>query len=696
MSIDDINHSQMRNVIISLLEIKDSDIRITTLKQCQNAVDKSIHIGGAFSSIIPFVSLFYGDIIKTDVTNPTKSGQDIFILSKGHCVASLASIYADLGYFDSSLLIKTRSICSVIKGHPGPVLPGVYVSTGPLGQGLGVAQGLALQGKANPHFDVFCLTGDGELQEGLIWEAVMYSGHKKLDNLCMIIDANSGQLDDTKQLILPLPQLGKKIESFNWNVLDVDGMQYGPVLEALKTFKTGHRNGRPTAIICNTRKGFGGFSSAMTSHKATLQDALVQQELDLQIKQMKDRVSDFIRLGNDVIRPNNQKISLEDIVQFSARLNLKVETNHGQISDVKPIPPKTKLVAAPTRDKKINYNNQDLPIPDKTKEHSASSVITQAMRIFARDTRVVSIDADLASTSGLEAGISYVDSSRAMNVGVAEANMMNIAEAYAVTGHNVWISTFCPFFDWKVLRRIAIGYQERKEVIDTKSGWLTAGHNLDITFLATAPNFETTTNGATHMGNDDILLFDAIAHLNIIDCSCPNQLLGIMKWIMEGNKGLVYLRIMRAASKVIYDEHFNFQFGKGYILRQSDKDQAVIISSGRGVHEALTAADELNNAGLGVGVVDMPSIDRDLLIKLSKSGKYLIIAEQNNGYIIRHLKEFVFNDSKSIDTSRIISINALDAEGKPRFIHSGTYQELLQYCGLSAKQLVEKIKNTLH
>ena len=696
MSIYEVNHAQLRNVIISLLEIKDSDIRITTLRQCQNAIDKSIHIGGAFSSIIPFVTLFYGDIIKIDVSNPTKRGQDIFILSKGHCVASLASIYADLGYFDSSSLIKTRSICSMIKGHPGPVLPGVHVSTGPLGQGLGVAQGLALQGKSNPHFDVFCLTGDGELQEGIIWEAVMFSGYKKLDNLCMIIDANSGQLDDTKQLILPLPQLGKKIESFNWNVFEVDGTQYGPVLDALKTFKIGHRNGRPTAIICNTKKGFGGFSSSMSSHKATFSDAQVQQELELQIKQRKDRVSDFIRLYNDLIRPYNQQISIEDIVQFAAKLNLKVETDHGEILDVKPISPKSKLTAAPIRDKKINYNNQDIPILDKTKEYSASSIITQAMRIFAKDTRVVSIDADLASTSGLEAGVSYVDSSRALNVGVAEANMMNIAEAYAVTGHNVWISTFCPFFDWKVLRRIAIGYQERKEVIATKSGWLTPGHNLDITFLATAPNFETTTNGATHMGNDDLLIFDAMAHLNIIDCSCPNQLLGIMKWIMEGNKGLIYLRIMRAPSKVIYDERFNFQFGKGYILRQSNQDQAMIISSGRGVHEALIAADELNISGLGVGVVDMPSIDKDILIDLSKSGKYLIIAEQNNGYIIRHLKEFVFNDSKLIDTSRIISINALDSEGKPRFIHSGTYQELLQYCGLSSKQLVEKIKNILH
>jgi transketolase C-terminal domain/subunit len=197
------------------------------------------------------------------------------------------------------------------------------------------------------------------------------------------------------------------------------------------------------------------------------------------------------------------------------------------------------------------------------------------------------------------------------------------------------------------------------------------------------------------MGNDDLLVFDAIAHLKIIDCSCPNQLLGIMKWIMEGNKGLVYLRIMRAPSKVIYQGDFQFQFGRGYVLHESEQDKAVVISSGRGVHEAIRAADELSSSGIPVGVVDMPSIDEELLVKLYDSGSYLVIAEQNNGYIIRHLKEILFRRTKSIDTSRIVAINTLDQESNARFIHSGTYAELLQYCGLSSAQLAETIKKVL-
>jgi len=137
----------LRNGLVKLLEIKDADIRIMTLKQAHDAIDKSIHIGGAFSATIPLVSLFYGEIMQLDITNPTRRGQDMFVLSKGHSVAPMASIYADLGYFDRSVLKNSRSKESILNGHPGPILPGCHISTGPLGQGLAVAEGFALVGK---------------------------------------------------------------------------------------------------------------------------------------------------------------------------------------------------------------------------------------------------------------------------------------------------------------------------------------------------------------------------------------------------------------------------------------------------------------------------------------------------------------------------------------------------------------------
>jgi transketolase len=271
--------------------------------------------------------------------------------------------------------------------------------------------------------------------------------------------------------------------------------------------------------------------------------------------------------------------------------------------------------------------------------------------------------------------------------------MMGIGEAFAALGCQTWISTFCPFFDWKVMRRVAVGHQERLEAIAAPDGWLSEGHGLDLVMLATAANFETRTNGATHMGNDDCTIFDGMAHLKIIDVSCPRQMLALLQWSMAGNRGLLYVRVMRAPSPVIYGSDYVFEFGKGHVVRESADDRAVIVSSGRGVHEALAAATECAAHGIGVGVIDMPSIDEDLLIRMYESGRIVCLAEQNNGYILQNLLKILFRRRKySVGAmERLMTINTLDAQGKPRFIHSGTYEELTEAFGLSAPRLARAV-----
>ncbi len=677
--------------VLKLLAIKDSDIRILTLEQCRDAVDKGLHAGGAFSAVIPLVSLFYGGFIDLDVEQPTRRGQDMFVLSKGHAVAPLASIYAELGYFGRAVLRNSRSYTSILNGHPGPLLPGVHISTGPLGQGLSVAQGFALIGQSSPRYDTYCMVGDGELQEGLIWEAVMYSAHKRLDNLCVLVDRNNGQLDIVDRLIFPLPDLEAVFRAFGWQVHSVDSTKYNGVRGALRQFKYGERNGKPTAIICRATKGQGGFSNLMNAHKAVIRDALMDQEMALQADLRRARVGEFSAWYRGLgCQPEGERLQ-DELLGMARDMHIGIqESSSGELAITSLVGP---MVAkrAPRRDKSIRYDPSALPRIDKGKEYSASSIITAAMKVFARDSRVVSIDADLASTSGLEAGVAAVDQTRALNVGVAEANMMNIGEAYAAMGYNAWVSTFCPFFDWKVLRRIAVGYQERLETMASPDGWLSEGHGLDLTFVATAANFETRTNGATHMGNDDVTIFDGMAHLKIIDVSCPQQLLGIMKWIAAGNRGLVYVRVMRAGSAVLYDEGFEFEFGKSYALRRSPEDSAVIISSGRGVHEALAASAECAGRGVQVGVVDMPSVDEAMLLELYDSGKLLCVAEQNNGYLWRSLWSILSRRRDSIQTSQLLAVNTLGPGGRPLFIHSGTYEQLLEAFGLTPAQLAETI-----
>src|SRR5918992_1846078 len=573
----------LRDGILKLLAVKDSDVRLLTLEQCRDAVDKSLHAGGAFSATIPLVTLYYGGFIDVDVADPTRSGQDLFVLSKGHAVAALASIYAELGYIDRSVLKNSRSYSSILNGHPGPVLPGIQIATGPMGQGFAVAQGFAIAGRVSPRFDAYALCGDGEMQEGPIWEAVMFAGQKHLDNLCVMIDRNNGQLDMANRMIFPMPDLDAVFRSFNWNVHNVDSTQYDGIYAALEQFRFGPRNGRPTAIICYATKGHGALSDFLNKHKVTVPDRLIEQELRLQADQRRSRVSEFAAFHDRLGEYADGKPLQEMLAEIAGGMRLEMQATGDTIALSQTIGPMVTRRAHP-RNKRVEYDASQLPVVDRTKQYAASDIVTAAMKVFAVDPRVVSIDADLATTSGLEGGVAAVDQRRALNVGVAEANMMGLGEAFAALGYNAWISTFCPFYDWKVLRRIAVGHQERLEAIAAKDGWLSEGHGLDLTMLATAANFETRTNGATHMGNDDCTIFDGLAHLKIIDVSCPQQMLSLMRWIMEGNRGLLYVRVMRTPSAVIYPSDYLFELGRGHVLRESAGDAAVIVSSGRGVH----------------------------------------------------------------------------------------------------------------
>jgi transketolase len=687
-----------RQGILKLLAIKDSDVRLSTLEQCRDAVDKSLHAGGAFSATIPLVTLYYGGFMDIDVVDPTRRGQDLFVLSKGHAVAALASIYAEFGYFDRTVLRNSRACDSILNGHPGPLLPGVHLATGPMGQGLSVAQGFAIIGHQSPTFDCYCLCGDGELQEGPIWEAVMYAGQKHLDNLCVMVDHNQGQLDLANRMVFPMPHLETVFSSFGWDVKSVDATQYDGMFTALEHFRYRPRNGKPMALICHSTKGHGALSEFLNKHKVTVPDALIEQEMSLQMLQRREREQEYGRFHR-ALDDHPEGGSLQQaLVDAVGSMYLEaVQSSGGELS-LPTSSPGVQTRRAPARIKRIRYDDGLLPRLDRAKQYSAGDIVTAAMKVFARDPAVVSIDADLATTSGLEAGVAAVDQRRALNVGVAEANMLGVGEAFAIHGFNAWVSTFCPFFDWKVMRRVAVGYQERLETIASQDGWLAEGHGLDLTMLATAANLETRTNGATHMGNDDNTIFDGLAHLKIVDASCPQQLLAIMRWIMEGNRGLVYLRVMRTPSAVIYSPDYTFEFGKADVPCDAPDAAAVIVSSGRGVHEALAAASQCASRGVSVGVVDMPSIDEELLIGLCRSGKLICLAEQNNGYILQNLLKVVYWRCPDVATSalrRVLAINTLDAGGRPRFIHSATYEELIAAFGLEPAQIADAVVNGL-
>jgi transketolase C-terminal domain/subunit len=510
-----------------------------------------------------------------------------------------------------------------------------------------------------------------------------------------MVDRNNGQLDLANRMVFPMPELERVFASFDWQVHSVDATQYDGLYTALEQFRYGPRNGKPTAIICHATKGHGALSDFLNKHKVTVPDAIIEQELALQSALRADRVSDFLRFHRSLADQPDGQQRQDALLDVAASMKLDVgRTAGGELSLRGTIGP-VLTRRAPRRDKRIVYDAALLPKIDPARQYAASDIVTAAMKVFARDSRVVSIDADLATTSGLEAGVAAVDQRRGLNVGVAEANMLLVGEAFAALGYQTWVSTFCPFYDWKVMRRVAVGHQERLETIAASDGWLSEGHGLDLTMLATAADFETRTNGATHMGNDDATVFDGLAHLKIVNVSCPQQMLSLMKWIMEGNRGLLYVRVMRTPSAVIYGGDYTFEFGRGHTLIDDANAAAVIVSSGRGVHEGLAAAELCRQRGLDVGMVDMPSIDGNLLMALAESGKLLCLAEQNNGFILQNLCRLVHRHGRPDGLRRVLAINTLDADGHPQYIHSGTYEELLEAFHLTPVQIADAIARRL-
>lgn len=214
------------------------------------------HPGGDFSAADILATLYFG-VLRFDPLNPRDPKRDRFVMSKGHCTGAFYSVLAAAGYFPEAQLSTYMQAESKLNGHPNRnYLPGVETNTGPLGHGLPVATGIAIAGQMDgADFRTFVLTGDGELQEGSNWEAALTAGHRKLENLTVIIDRNRLQQGARTEETAALDPLDDKWRAFGWHVEIVDGHDYGQLYDVLSAPPTGR--GRPACIIANTIKGKG-------------------------------------------------------------------------------------------------------------------------------------------------------------------------------------------------------------------------------------------------------------------------------------------------------------------------------------------------------------------------------------------------------------------------------------------------------
>lgn len=217
---------------------------------------QSGHPGGSLS-IADILAVLYFEEMNVDPENPKMADRDRFVLSKGHCAPALYGILAERGYFPAEKCAELRKTDSSMQGHPDmKSIPGVDMSTGSLGQGISAAAGMALSAKLdNKNFRVYAALGDGEIEEGQVWEAAMFAAHYKLDNLTAFLDYNGLQIDGKTSEVMNSDPLDEKFRAFNWHVINIDAHDYDAIRAALKEAR--ETKGKPTMIIAKSIKGKG-------------------------------------------------------------------------------------------------------------------------------------------------------------------------------------------------------------------------------------------------------------------------------------------------------------------------------------------------------------------------------------------------------------------------------------------------------
>lgn len=229
-------------------------IRKSVLDAVYNAA--SGHPGGSLG-IVELLTALYFKEMKVDPKNPSDPNRDRFVLSKGHCSPALYGVLAERGFFPKADVKNFRKIDSYLQGHPSMRhVPGVDMSTGSLGQGVCAANGMALAAKLDKKdYRVYSILGDGELQEGQVWEAAMFAPQYKLDNLCIIVDNNGLQIDGDVSNVMNVCSIPDKFRAFNWNVIEINGHDFNEISAAFDSARA--CKGKPTAIIAKTSKGKG-------------------------------------------------------------------------------------------------------------------------------------------------------------------------------------------------------------------------------------------------------------------------------------------------------------------------------------------------------------------------------------------------------------------------------------------------------
>ena len=629
------------------------------------------HPGGSLSVADILTALYFGRtynketatwdcIMHYDSKDPLWPNRDRFILSKGHAAPALYATLAEAGFFSKDVLKIYKKIDSPLEGHPAMYridkngqehgIKGVDFCTGSLGHGLSVSAGMALHAKIYGYdYKVYAVLGDGDLQEGMTWEAIMSIPNKGLNNICAFVDFNRLQVDGCADNINCLDPLDDKFRSFNWEVQKIDGHDYYAIIDALDYFRGSRsQNNKPLVIIATTTKGKGApeIENRYEYHAVPLS------------------LEEYERAEKELL----QKI---EEIDKKAAAQSKTEIKIKALDKKLPREPKQEL-------KDIIKRN---PVQQYTKPTATRVGFGNAILRLGEYKKMFVLNADLAGACGSQPfankypeNAPEISDRRSMNVGVQEANMMTMGAALASCNKIPIVNSFGIFTTgraWEMIRQ-DISYP-----------------NLNVKITGSHTGAALGEYGVSHQGIEDVGCMRVLPNLTIIEPSDAYQADVMYEKVLE-HVGPVYYRIGRNPSPLFYtpnneygiEPRTEFEVGKGYTVK--DGNDITFISSGPILAEALKAAGMVKES---VRIIDMPTvkpIDEDIIEKAAKETGYIVTIQD-------HYENCGLNEAvgKVILMKQLnVKFNYIALSG---FAKSGSKDDLYEKFGLSANRIIEKL-----
>ncbi|CAG0894365.1 unnamed protein product [Cyprideis torosa] len=584
------------------------------------------------SSMAEIMSVLFFHTMRYKVTDPRNPSSDRFILSKGHAAPILYAAWAEAGLFPVSDLKNLRKLSSDLEGHPTPRLNFVDVATGSLGQGLGVAAGMAYVGKYldKANYRTYCLIGDGESAEGSIWEALNFASFYQLDNLVAIFDINRLGQSDPTSLQHDMDTYRRRAESFGCHAIVVDGHDVESLCKAF--FEAANTKGRPTAILAKTFKGkdFEGIED-----KAGYHGKAIGEGADKLLETLR---SSLKNPGPNQIMPQKQ---LEDDAP-------KVDITGIRLSEP-PAYKKGDKVAT-----RLAYGNA-------------------LVKIGRNNDRVVALDCDVKNST-------YSDKlrkefpERHIECFIAEQNMVGVAIGMGCRERTVpFLSTFAAFFT-RAFDQLRMG----------------AISQTNITCAGSHAGVSIGEDGPSQMALEDLAMFRSIPGATVF---YPSDAVSAERAVelAANKKGLCFIRTSRPNTPVLYDADEKFEIGKAKVVRKSSSDKVLVIGCAVTLEEALKAADELAKEGINIRVLDpftLKPIDAEGIVANAKECGGRIVTVEDH-YPEGGLGEAV---QSAVAGVRDVIVRRIAVEELPR---SGKPVELIERFGLSAASISKAVKQIM-